>query len=402
MRLLHPDTARFFQKACTAIAFVLFASCNFADIPAQELETLKAECLEGRQRHVTMSPTLQKNACLAINIFNTYANSLQDMNDMFIEVQKLGIRQSEMMRGALDEINYLSSSFQGGKSSIYTKSNKNSAATYTKDLIARNLALVNFLLKRHNSTSLSERLARKIMTTLIYVEKQMGEYLYSYDVMTYQCRLGNPKDPANHCPRLLFMAPVLWTTIAERVNTLSPFPEDLHETLFPIINNMLDAHSQVTVGMPVYIQAYSPETSYSATVEGPDFIYLQAKPGKTHTFDTSPMDKAHDSYVGALSKWHMNKDFHSTTFSESSFKRWGFLPMADDGFQLTLSETLSYAQIAFKAATQSQKRALDILASYGQTPVHAKLVRAPSYQLEMNSGVHNRTASAMAQALSNL
>ncbi|MTI15110.1 hypothetical protein [Sansalvadorimonas verongulae] len=361
------------------------------------LKALQYEC-QG-VRDISVRAEMSEEACIVVNAFNSYGNTLRDMSSLYTEAKRMQMDQTEAMQGVLAELNHLVNMIQNNQSPMYPGNNKNTTYTLTKDLVARNLSLLNSLLKEHTSATLTADVASQIAETLLNIEKKMGEYLYAYDLMTYQCRPGSPHDKAVHCPRLLFMAPVLWTSIAEHLNTISPWSESDMTQLLPIINNMLDAHSQVTAGLPVYIQAHIPTADYPVMTDTDGFLTLEggSSPG-IDDYLAYPIDAANSIYFGILYGWQMTRDFHSTEFSESSFKRWGFLAMQNQ-FKLSLQETLTYAITAFQYAEQSQRKALKILASAHQMPNHPKLISPPSFAVEMQKGAANRTLTGREQGL---
>ena len=338
---------------------MLSLACR-ADLSSAEMAELEASC-QPHQRHFSLSPLLPMDSCIVIDSYHTHAHNYQAMVARHDQSKSLVIDRMALLEAVLIELDYLSTGFQHGTLGFPATTNQHTRGVLTKNMAARDLLLLHQLLKEVEITAqLGISHQSRILQTLVQVAEGLGSFLYSYDMMTNPC----PSDGSESCPSLLFMAPVLWTDIIYRLDSIQPLGSENFGKIEPFLNNMLEAHAQASFGIPLYLLVYDPRRL------------------DHHSGRNLPMDYANQNYQQILTAWGMDTDWHRSEHSAASLKMWGYM-RKDANFQFSLVARIAYSEDAHHYAEQAKQRLNALIAAYGKHPRIQKLATLPSYHAEM-------------------
>ncbi len=355
-------------KILVALVLSGVVTTGHATLSPQQLKELRSTCTS-EQRHFSLSPELPVVMCMIIDSFHSYASDYSRMQERHQDSLELTSDRQELLRAVVTELNYLATRFKANTLGYPTSMNQQTRGVMTKNMVARDLVLLHFLLKEESIAGvLSTDLRTDIVQTMVALADGLGGFLYSYDMMTAPC----PENSRQTCPRLLFMAPVLWTDILQRLARTESFSDQQIERLQPFLNNALEAHAQAAFGIPLYIRVYDPRTADTGTGR-----YM-------------PMDFANLYYQEASEGWGIETDWHQEQFSAASLKMWGYM-RNNPNFQFSLRERVRYSDDSHQYAELSRQRIVELLAIHHKIPRSTPLVSLPSFRVEMYYGISNRT-----------
>ena len=338
---------------------MLSLACR-AELSPDEMARLEESC-QPHQRHFSLSPLLPMDSCIVIDSYHTHAHNYQAMEARHEQSKSLVIDRMALLEAVLIELDYLSTGFQHGTLGFPAAMNQHTRGVLTKNMVARDLLLLHQLLREVEITAqLGINHQSRILQTLVQVAEGLGSFLYSYDMMTNPC----PSDGSESCPSLLFMAPVLWTDIIYRLDSIQPLGSENFDKIEPFLNNMLEAHAQASFGIPLYLFVYDPRTL------------------DRHSGRNLPMDYADQNYQQILTAWGMDTDWHRSEHSAASLKMWGYM-RKDANFQFSMVARIAYSEDAHHYAEQAKQRLNALIATYGKHPRIPKLATLPSYHAEM-------------------
>ena len=338
---------------------MLSLACR-AGLSPDEMAELEESC-QPHQRHFSLSPLLPMDSCIVIDSYHTHAHNYQAMESRHEQSKSLVIDRMALLEAVLIELDYLSNGFQHGTLGFPAAMNQHTRGVLTKNMVARDLLLLHQLLKEVEITAqIGINHQSRIVQTLVQVAEGLGSFLYSYDMMTNPC----PSDGSESCPSLLFMAPVLWTDIIYRLDSIQPLSSESFGKLEPFLNNMLEAHAQASFGIPLYLLVHDPRTL------------------DPHSGRNLPMDYANQNYQQILTAWGMDTDWHRSEHCAASLKMWGYM-RKNANFRFSLVARIAYSEDAHHYAEQAKQRLNALIATYGKHPRIPKLATLPAYHAEM-------------------
>ncbi len=355
-------------KILTVVLLCGLTTTTHATLSKQQLKELRSTCTSD-QRHFSLSPELPVVMCMIIDSFHSYASDYSRMQERHQDSLELTNNRQELLQAVLTQLDYLATHFKANTLGYPANMNQQTRGVMTKNMVARDLVLLHFLLKEESvAGALSTDERTHIVQTMIALADSLGGFLYSYDMMTAPC----PENSRQSCPRLLFMAPVMWTDILHRLARTALFSEQQITQLQPFVNNALEAHAQAAFGIPLYIRVYDPRTVDTGTGR-----YM-------------PMDFANLYYQETSERWGIETDWHQDQFSAASLKMWGYM-RNNPNFRFSLRERMTYSDDSHRYAERSWPRLAELLAKHQKPSRSAQLVAMPSFRIEMYYGIGNRT-----------
>ncbi|CAM3763289.1 hypothetical protein [Parendozoicomonas haliclonae] len=358
-----------------ASAIAMLTTSVSASLTAEEIENLRSSCEqnqltgpEKKTRYFTLSPEIEMDNCIVIDAFNTHALTHTSKRELYaFSLERISDRK-ELLMNALKELRHLSHLYAADKTGFPAHWTKRTKNAYAKDMVSKVIVLIHLMLKHEGFLKAGDPLAltieeqTQVLTTLQKLSSDLGRHLYAYDLFSRQCA-------PNTCPRMLFMAPILWTDILYRLHRYSPLSKDVIQNIIPQLNLMLEAHSQAAMGLPLFTTIDDPRDNKS---------YGVAK-------------RAYEAALQNRGGMSRERDLHDNFEGGASFKIWFILRGSDD-LHLTLKQRLDYANDAFHYAELSRERVASILMDNNIHPSTGEaLLNLESFSRQMFNSTVART-----------